>query len=250
MDTTDRVQLFVPNEQPRFRKHFPAHLKDATTAAKEFLREYPAGVAPADLEDWVASIDHSALHTFHNTEELVCAATGVYYSVVAEGMDRVLTRQFIGALGQIRLTKAVMTLNLENRRQLLRLESVAAKRTHSVLGVARLAAALNAAGARCYLPTAHEDARWKIDLLFTHGDAVACVQVKQGQSSCRRIVEPFDPREEEFLRGVHQFSAEHSVSAVPLWVAIGNRGKHSATTMCSPESIQFGMQVVSTARKT
>lgn len=248
MDTTTHVPLFVPDQPAHFTKKFPADLRYAATSAKAFLERSPAGVNPDELDGWVAGIDAEKSAKLRNNQARICATTGVFYSVIAEEMMAKPTRQFIGALGQTRLTLGIIGLDWESRKELLHFEQVPRARIRSALAVARLAAALNTAGARCFLPTAAEDANWKIDLIVTHGDRSACVQVKTGPNICRRVDYAEDEKEHKFLCGVAQFNAENAVRAVPLWVSMSESGAFNPKTMCSRESVHFAQYIVSILR--
>lgn len=241
MDNT-HVVLFVPNEK-RNHRNFEEAIGKAVRKARSFLKEHPEGVPDNEIDAWTAKIDRLVLNSYRNNVSIACAVTGTFYSVISSGLTGHATRRYIGALGQTRLTLALMLLHNADRETLLK-QAAISRSLHGARAVARLAAALNAAGATCYLPTAREDADLKIDLLCEYEGRLACIQVKLDNSPESHIATGHDENERVFLEGVAVFNAINGTQAIPLWVSTVSFANISPHTMCSEQSIAFAAQIL------
>ena len=244
MDAAQHAPLFVPDEEPRAKRKFGKAIAKAIVNAGAFLQEHPEGVPDSELEAWSAGIDGAVLGSYQNNTQMTCAVTGAFYCAISSGMTGNATRRYIGALGQSRLTMALMLLNSANREALLKYSEIN-RSLRGARAVAMLAAALSAAGGRCLLPTAHEDADLKIDLLCEYKGRLACLQVKLGDRTRSHVATDKRKEERKFVSGVERFNAVNGTQAIPLWVSTVTFADLAPRTMCSDASVAFAAQILS-----
>lgn len=243
MDNTIHVPLLLPRKEPHSCRKFREAVAKAVKDADAFLKKYPNGPPDKELEAFFAKTDAATVKAYENNMRAVCAITGAYYCAVSSGITGSATRRYIGAMGQCRLTMALMLLRNSDR-EILSQFSTIRQSLSGAKAVARVASALNAAGGQCHLPTAYEDADLKIDLLCVYKGKLACIQVKLGERPESYIADGRNPEEREFLNGVALFNAAHSTHGVPLWVSTITFSNVMQHTMCNEQSIAFAAEVL------